>query len=383
MLILFWASTAAIAWVYFGYPALLRVGAFGRRAPHIRESIQPLISIIVPARNEESTIESKLNNLMASDYPRERVEILVGSDGSTDSTEEIVRRFNCDGVELVPFRRQRGKSAIQNALVAASSGSVLVFTDSDCLFSRVTLQYLVQSFANPAVGLVTGRPAYLNKGQTSITENESTYLNYETWLREQESKRGLLAMASGSLFAVRRSLWQPIDPDLGDDFVLPLRMAKAGWRNVLERRAVAFTQLTQNDPVSMLNLKVRVISKDCRALLSHGCLLNPFRYGALAIGLWSHKLLRWLVPYFLLGALASSFRLSDLQGFRFCAGLQIAFYLAAIAGFLVHGRGRRFPWSFPTSFCLVNLAALLGTLKCLAGGMSGRWTPERKQTFIP
>lgn len=383
MLILFWACVALIAWVYFGYPIILRAGVLGRRKPCSRRPIHPFVSIIIPAHNEEPTIEAKLRNLLASEYPRERVQILVGSDGSADSTEEIVRRFAADGVCLVSFPNQRGKSEMQNALVAVASGAILVFTDADCLFSQATLQSLVQSFADPNVGLVTGRPAYVNKAQTKVTENESAYLGYETWLREQESARGILAMASGSLFVIRRSLWQPLDPNLGDDFLLPLRIAKAGWRNVLDNRAVAFTQLTQSDPVSMFHLKVRVISKDFRALLSHRSLLNPFRYGALAIGLWSHKLLRWFVPYFLLGIATTSFCLLDRPMFRFLAGLQIAFYAAAVGGFLSRERAGQFPWSVPMSFCVVNIAALVGTLKCLVGVKSGHWVPVRKQTPIP
>ncbi len=161
----------------------------------------------------------------------------------------------------------------------------------------------MEHFADARVGLVTARPRYLNGRETSITENESQYLRYETWLREQESERGILAMASGSLFAMRRSLWRPLDRALGDDFVLPLRVARAGLLNRLDTRVSALTRLSQNRVGSMLRMKARIISKDLRALLVHRELLDPLRHGALAISLWSHKLLRWLVPYFLLALL--------------------------------------------------------------------------------
>jgi len=383
MLILFWSCLAMVAWVYLGYPLALRAGLLGRKKAYSCEPIQPSISIIIPAHNEERAIKAKLENLLASDYPRERVEILVGSDGSSDSTEEIVRHFAADGVGFVSFPIHRGKSAIQNALAAVASGSILVLTDADCLFLPETLQHLVEGFADARVGLVTGHPAYINKAQTGVTTNEGVYLGYETWLRQEESVRGLLAMASGSLFAMRRSLWQPLDRDLGDDFELPLRMAENGQRNVLEARAVTFTQLTQSEPLAMFGLKVRIISKDFRALLSHRRLLNPFRHGTLAISLWSHKLLRWLVPYFLIGMLASSLFLQDRPFFRVFAALQLVLYLTAVAGLLLPDRARRFPWSIPMSFCVVNLAALVGTLKCIMGGKSGRWTPERKQLHVP
>lgn len=380
MLILFCASLAAIAYVYFGYPLLLRLGAVGRRQSFRRAGAHPTVSIIVAAHNEEVAIEAKLRNLLALDYPGERVEILVGSDGSSDKTEDIVRQFAHESVGLISLPQQRGKSAMQNALVAAASGEILAFTDADCLLPSPALRLLVENFADPRVGLVTARPRYANHSETSVTENESLYLRYETWLREQESQHGILAMASGSLFAVRRSLWRPLDPALGDDFVLPLRVARAGMRNVLDSRVTVVTRLDQNQPGSMLRMKSRIISKDCRALLAHRDLLDPVRHGPLAISLWSHKLLRWLVPYFLLALAASNTALFGLPLFRIFFALQAAFYALALAGCFRRKSASGIPWSVPASFCLVNLASLLGTLRCVAGRTSGKWKPERNRS---
>lgn len=380
MIILFWSCLAAVIYVYFGYPLLLVLGALGRRQSFGRGSAQPLISIIVPAHNEESAIESKIENLLAGDYPRERLEILIGSDGSSDRTEEIVRRYVRESVGLLSFPQQQGKSAIQNGLVAASSGEILVFTDADCLLPPGALACLVESFADPSVGLVTGRPVYRNRSETNVTTNESLYLRYETWLRRQESERGIMAMASGSLFAVRRDLWRPLDQALGDDFVLPLLVARAGMKNWLEPRVAVVTGLSQNRPASMLRMKTRIISKDFRALLTHADLLDPFRHRAVAVALWSHKLLRWLVPYFLLVLFVGNICLLGRPLFMVLLGLQTAFYLLALAGFAVRGRAGRGLWSVPMSFCLVNFAALLGTLQCFAGRTSGQWKPEREDS---
>lgn len=376
-IVLFWFFLASIFCVYVGYPLLLWAGILGARKPHDLAASTPLLSIIVAAHNEESCIEAKIVNILASDYPAERLEILIGSDGSSDRTEEIVFRYSSEGVGLISFPQQLGKSAMQNGLVATASGSILVFTDADCFFAPDALGLLVASFADRHVGLVTARPLYTNREATCITRNESAYLRYETWLREQESKRGILAMASGSLFAMRRSLWHPLERDLGDDFVLPLRVATAGLRNVLEPRAVAVTPLTQDESGSMLRLKIRIISKDLRALLLYRTLLNPLRHGWLAIGLWLHKLLRWLVPYFLLVLLAANLFLANRAFFRVILIAQMLFYGIAAAGYFFRGRAARFPFSFPMSFCLVNLAALIGTSKCLAGGKSGKWQPHR------
>lgn len=382
MVILFFACLAIVTYVYFGYPLLLRFGLLGRHIAIHRGDVRGLVSVIVPAHNEEATIEAKLRNLLASDFPRDQVEILIGSDGSSDRTEEIVRQFESEGVGLISFPQQHGKSAIQNGLVAAASGSILVFTDADCLFAPDALRRLVENLADPRVGLVTARPIYFNAQESNVAENESAYLRYETWLRERESERGILAMASGSLFAMRRPLWEPLPSDQGDDFALPLRVAKARMLNVIDSRAVAITRLTQNAPGSMFRMKVRIISKDFRALMANCELLNPAHHGALAISLWSHKLLRWIVPFFLLGLFGSNLFLMNMQLFRSVLELQVAFYLIAGAGFAIRDHAVGFLWSTPLSFCIVNLAAFLGVIKCFSGRTSGQWKPERTSSSV-
>jgi cellulose synthase/poly-beta-1,6-N-acetylglucosamine synthase-like glycosyltransferase len=378
MLLIFGASFALIVYVYAIYPALLHAGALGRpRAWKRGIANPPLLTVIVPAHNEEASISAKIENLLASDYPRDRLEILVGSDGSSDRTEELVRHYERDGVSLVSFPQQHGKSAIQNGLAALAGGEILVFTDADCLFTPGTLCALIDNFADAAVGLVTARPVFENSGETGVTHNEGIYLRYETWLREKESERGLLALASGSLFAMRRQLWQPLDPAVGDDFALPLRVARAGFRNLLEPRAVVSTRLTQIDPRSMFRMKIRIIAKDFRALLANSALLDPFRYGATAVALCSHKLLRWFIPYFLIALCVSNVWLVRAPFFRACFAAQIAFYALAVAGVVLRDGMRTPIVTVPASFCIVNAAALFGTLSCLCGRTFSRWTPAR------
>jgi cellulose synthase/poly-beta-1,6-N-acetylglucosamine synthase-like glycosyltransferase len=379
---LFWFTIGIVAYVYFGYPLLLKLNLLGRFRPWRRGNAQPLVSVIIPAHNEESVIEAKVRNLLALDYPPEQIEILIGSDGSSDATEEIVRRFANDGVGLLSFPQHRGKSAIQNGLVAASSGDILVFTDADCMLPSTALSHLVENFGDKRVGLVTGSPRYQNHNETNITQNETHYLRYETRLRSQESNRGLLMVASGSLVALRRSLWKPLDPSWSDDFALPLQVALAGMRNVLDSRVVPVTRLTQNVPSSMFDLKVRIVSKDLRTLLAHRSLLNPFRYRGTSISLWSHKLLRWLVPYFLVVTFASSAFLYRTRFFLVVLILQLILYGLALAGFVWRPSSIGFLFCVPMSFCVVNFASLLGTAKCLLGRTSGKWKPVRKQSTV-
>jgi len=384
MLVLFWSSLAVIAYVYFGYPLLLWLGVLGKpgtnRGKELAACDARLISVIAAAHNEESLIEAKIRNVLDSDYPRERIEILIGSDGSSDRTEEIVRRFASQGVGLVSFPQQQGKSAMQNRLVATASGEILVLTDADCLFARDAIPLALENFADPRVGLVTARPRFFNEGDTAITANEGIYLRYETWLRLQESERSLLAMASGSFVAIRRSLWRPLEPDLGDDFVLPLRVAQIGSLNVLDERIIASTHLSEDRPSAMLRTKTRIITKDFRGLLAYAHLLNPIRHGDIAVSLLSHKLLRWFIPYLLLVLLAADLCLLHRPVFRLFLALQAAFYALALLGFALQNWRRASLLSVPLSFCVVNLAALIGTARCLLGRTSALWTPARNQS---
>jgi glycosyltransferase involved in cell wall biosynthesis len=376
--LLFWVSLAIVGYVYFGYPLLLASGLLGSRKPHCKKRMTPTISVIIPAHNEEFGIEKKLQNVLALDYPRSRLEVLVGSDGSDDNTDDIVRGFAPEGVRLITHPRQRGKSITQNELVANASGEILVFTDADCFLSPDAISQIVCNFADPSVGLVTARVVYRNCNDTDVSRNEGLYWRYETWLRQQESDRGLLAMASGSLFAIRRPLWKSLDPDLGDDFVLPLQVAVDGHRNIFEQRAAVVSQLTQNQINSILRLKMRIVNKDLRGLLANRGVLNPLKTGPLAIALLSHKFLRWLVPYFLVNALVDNLFLLDKPLYQAIMLVQLAFYLSAIFAISLRRCWPGSPFSVSLSFCVVNLAALIGTLHCAAGRRVGRWKPVRQ-----
>jgi cellulose synthase/poly-beta-1,6-N-acetylglucosamine synthase-like glycosyltransferase len=375
--LLFWLCIAVILYVYAGYPVLLASGLLGRCRRIRREGWEPFVSVIVPARNEERSIAGKLENLLALDYPRQKLEILVGNDASSDGTASLVRGFENPAIHLIDCQNRQGKSAMQNLLVARAQGEILAFTDADCLLPSSALRRIVENMADPRVGLATNCAVITNEQETAIAKNEGLYWRYEAWLRRQESDRGLLAMASGSLFAMRRILWRALDPSLGDDFVLPLHVARSGYRNVLETRISARTTLGQSRPHSMLRMKMRIISKDFRGLLKNADCLNPFKSGRVAIALWSHKLLRWAIPYFMLAAFVANLFLLRDSFYAFLFALQILFYSLSIAGLLLESREIRFPLSVISSLCLVNFAALLGTLHCFSRRTAGQWETVR------
>jgi cellulose synthase/poly-beta-1,6-N-acetylglucosamine synthase-like glycosyltransferase len=377
MTILFWTCFALTAYVYCGYPLMLLAGLFGGRKPVKRGNRLPRISLLVPAHNEESVIRKKLNNLLSLDYPPECCEIIVGSDGSTDQTAAIVQEFRAKGVCLIDCARQQGKSAVQNLLVAESTGEIIVFTDADCWVPPEALRIVTENFGDPEVGLVTTQPFYSNSNETNITQSESSYWQYESWLRQEESDRRLLCMASGWFFAFRRFLWQPLDPRLGDDFVLPLQVVLLGFRNVVEPRVAVSSDLTQKDPALALQMRKRIVSKDLRCLYSNKGALNPLHTGAVAVGLLSHKLLRWMVPLFMLGLFVSNLFLLRDSAYRISMVAQVLFYSIAAAGSLTGTKKRSFLWSVPQAFCVMNLGAMMGIVHCLTGHTIGQWRTVR------
>jgi cellulose synthase/poly-beta-1,6-N-acetylglucosamine synthase-like glycosyltransferase len=363
-----------VTYVYVGYPMFLACGLLGSRKGVRRRAITPTVSVIIPAHNEQELIGHKLENIAALAYPQDQIEVLVGSDGSTDATADIVRKYS--QVHLYESFTQCGKSSIQNELVKRSSGEILLFTDADSFATPEALARLVESFADPTVGLVTVQPSYLNVDENEVTHNEGIYMRYESWLQKQESDRGMLAMASGWFFAMRRSLWQPLQGNVGDDFVLPLQVALQGYRNVVEPRAIVRSRMSQNEMGSMFAMRRRIISKDLLGLLRNAAVLNPLCTGMVALALWSHKLLRWLVPYFLVGAFLANLFLLGGRFFFATLTLQLAFYGLAVFG-LTASRRVKSLWSIPASFCVVNFAALLATLQCISGRTSGQWKPAR------
>lgn len=373
----FWFSLAIPAYVYFGYPALLATGFLAKCKPVYKGLCQPLVSVVVAAFNEEKVIEEKIANLVASNYPKDRLEILIGDDGSTDRTGEIVGRHTDSRVRLIAGESRRGKSSIQNDAVMAASGSILVFSDADCMISSDALQDVVNNFADSKVGLVTGTAAFINSNETEVTRNENVYSRYEKWIRQRESDQGLLAAASGSFFAMRRALWKPLEHNVGDDFVLPLQVALQGKRNIVEPNAIAWTVLPVQDS-SMFKVKKRIVSKDLRGLLRNWSILNPTKMGAVAIGLWSHKLLRWLVPYFLCAAFVANLWLLHRRFFVVMLIAQLFFYSVAIVAVLQKEDSVRMPWSVIRSFCVVNCAAMMGVFDYVTNRSFAQWRPVRE-----
>jgi cellulose synthase/poly-beta-1,6-N-acetylglucosamine synthase-like glycosyltransferase len=378
-----WALGFLICYVYLGYPllVLLMVQLRARTHDPPGERVCPSLTVVIPAHDEESVIESKICNTLSLDYPAGKVQTIVASDGSADATEQIARA-NKPTVKLVRSDAQVGKSTILNQAVRQAAGQVVVFSDANAMLRRDALRSIVRNFADQKVGCVVGKVTYANSGDTTVAEGETFYWHYELWLRLLESALGNLAMGSGPIMALRRELFEPLDPDVGEDFVLPMRAAVRGYRVVYEPEAISEEILFQNTPNTMIKSKVRIITKDLRGLWLCRGILNPVRYPLYSWGLISHKLLRWLVPYFLMALFLTNLLLLHQPFYRFTLAAQWVCYGLAGLGYLWQQCGRKPPrfLGIPFSFCLVNAAAAVGVARFLIGKKSGTWAPVREAT---
>jgi cellulose synthase/poly-beta-1,6-N-acetylglucosamine synthase-like glycosyltransferase len=378
-LVLF-SCLALCLYVYFGYPLLLGLMGIAGRRDVRKADITPAVSIIIPAHNEEKVIAGKLDNLLSSEYPKEEIEIIVASDGSTDRTEEIVSQYGARGVRLLRLSRC-GKPMALNEAVALARGEILVFTDANAIFEKLALRHLISNFSDPEVGGVCGDQTYrLERGDDSASEGEQLYWTYDKWIKRLESRLGSVYAADGSIYAIRKHLFVPVtDPAEADDFATSVRVVTQGYRLVFEPGAISY----EAPPVSSRRefwRKVRIANQTWRAILNVPEALNPWRQGFHAIELLSHNVLRYLMPFFLPIAFGANVALA--RGSRVYQLLLLGqglFYGAALTGWQLRRSkwGRMKLFYGPFYFCLANAAVFLGALSLLSGKRIVVWQPDR------
>jgi len=363
---LFWLSLALAVYVWAGYPMLVFVLAsvFSRKHSAPKVDDDPFVSIIVPVHNEEQQIALKLENCLELLYPSDRLEILVASDGSTDGTEEIVRRFVAGDsrIQWLQSDRRLGKSGVQNLAVQHARGDLLFFTDANTSVPPRVLRTLVANLADPSVGLATAT-VFFGYAEDAVEKGQGFYWRYELFLRTAESDLGILATGSGQGLLVRRELFRPLPNCYGDDCILPLDVRSQGYRVVQDREATVFDAMPHSIE-GELRARIRMTSRNWTGTLSRPALLNPLSFPLTALGLISHKLLRWLTPFFLAIILICNTLLALRGHVVFLWWLQVLFYLSAVIGWRL-ARKQRSAWVFgySFSFCLANVGFLLGMVK--------------------
>jgi cellulose synthase/poly-beta-1,6-N-acetylglucosamine synthase-like glycosyltransferase len=358
-----------ILYSYIVYPILLGLLAFlFGRSSRADEAHAPSVSILIPAFNEEAIIARKIENTLALDYPREKIEILVASE-SDDGTDEIVRRFGKEGVRLLPSPVRRGKVANLHRAVPESRGEILLFTDANAMIRPDALRMMVRHFADPRIGSVSGRLVYANPDRAASGHAEGIYWGMEQWIKLASSRLFCLPGANGSLFGVRRSCYRPIAEDRGDDFEIPIRCIIDGYGSILEPKAISVEGSTQRF-LHEYRRKVRIINWMLRSALI--LIAEAMRRGRwwLVFQLLSHKINRWAGAFWLVGLFLANLLLLD-RGpfFTLTVAVQAAFYAAATILLIVDHTVRPLnSWlGMPVYFIVVNAASAVGIVTCLLG----------------
>ena len=385
-LILFWVAVCLIVYTYIGFPlgVVLRGLLWGRPYKHEELTISPPVSIVISAYNEAKSIAAKLDNILSMDYPRDCLEVVIASDGSTDGTDAIVERYKEHGVKLLSLPRV-GKAAALNAAVNASSGKILVFSDANSMYKADAIQELVRPFADPKVGGVAGNQIYKTEvSGGSSTDGERAYWKFDRTLKQFQGKSGNTLAATGAIYAIRRPLFRPIPDGVSDDFVTSTGVIVQGYRLVFAPEAIAYEPVAATSQVEF-GRKVRVIIRSWKAFIFRRELLNPFRYKFYAIQLFSHKILRYLVVFPLVMLfLISPFLWKIGFIYQIATISQIAFYICALFGLLLNGTrfGHKKIFTIPFYFCMVNAASLVAIINVLRGHQIKHWEPQRQGSGV-
>lgn len=358
-----------LCYTWVVYPALLWALSRMLKRRAIRKGDgRPSISIIIACYNEERRIASKLNDCLALQYPPEKLEVLIVSDGSTDGTERIVEDYAARDprIRLLRSPGRAGKSGAQNLAAAQAQGEILVLTDAETQTRPDLLEQITEDFADPKVGLVAPVVQF-GRFDDPVSKGQGAYWRFELALRQWESDLGILATASGAAMAIRRDVFRPIPPQFGDDCIIPLDVCLQGYRILQDPRCVVSDEMPHSVS-GELRARVRMTTRNWSGILCRPSVLNPFRFPGIAWGLISHKFLRWLTPLFLVTLFLANAWLAIHGHMTPLFILQICFYLAALIGWQRSGRERcERVFGYPFAFCLANLGFLLGIFKAFLG----------------
>ena len=372
----FWATFLGVVYTYFGYPFILVLGAalMPSRTWDLEglASQVPFITILIPVHNEAAVIKDKLENTLALEYPGE-MEIIVVSDGSSDRTTEIAREYEQAGtIKLIELTERRGKGNALNNGVEAASGEIIVFSDASIMLDSKAVWNVIRPFSDPNIGCVSGEDRIAGPG------GEGLYGRYELWLRRLESQTASIAGASGSFYAERKEIVKDFHEGMAPDFLSVLNALEARYRAISTPDALGIMSAASS-PTAEFSRKVRTVIRGMTALFAKRKLLNPFRYPGAAFVLLSHKLMRWLVPFFLIGLLASSMALASEWEYGVFVIAQITFYAVGLLGLV----WQRFLEStalvrVAAYFTLANAAIAMAWVKYIVGTRQEIWGPTRR-----
>lgn len=371
-----WTCLALVAYAYVGYPVVVRILAlvFGRRSTPaaLADDDLPRVSLLVAAHNEAGIIAARIENALVMDYPADRREVVIATDGCSDGTAAVVRSYADRGVRLLEYPERQGKANVLNTSIPQLTGDVVILSDANTYTEPAAARRLARWFADPRVGVVSGKLVLTDPAGGSNADG--VYWKYETFLKACESQLGALLGANGGLYAVRRSSFTPIPPGtIVDDFVLPLQARlRTGCRIEYDATAVAHEETPPNIAAEFRR-RARIGAGGFQSLGSLWRLLNPLN-GWIAFTFLSHKVLRWACPFFLVGALLTSAALSWDPVYLAVFLAQVGFYAMAAVTPLVPTTVRALkPLRLTTMFTGMNVALLLGFVRWVRGSQGGVW----------
>jgi cellulose synthase/poly-beta-1,6-N-acetylglucosamine synthase-like glycosyltransferase len=361
-----------LVYIYFGYLQILKLLArFGKPEKSVlrpETTLPRKITVLLTVHNEEAVVLERIDNLLTQNYPPEFFEVLVASDGSTDQTDVLVSGVTDPRVRLFSPGMQRGKTATQNLALQTAEGELVVFTDAASRFDRDFLQNINKAFGDDAVGAADGHLLFDAQEENPLAQSQGYYWRYELALRSMESRMGILSVASGACLAVRKKLIREMNPAIGEDCIIPLDVVAQGYRVVHVPDAQAHDQMA-DAPEQEFRARVRMTLRNWQGTWSRPELLNVFRHPGFAFSLWSHKILRWLSPFFLMGLLVCSnwWAMNGGAGWMAAAAMN-SFVALALAGWLSGRAGVRIPLAATAySFMLVNAGFMLGVIRAVSG----------------
>ncbi|UCB54713.1 MAG: glycosyltransferase family 2 protein [Thiotrichales bacterium] len=375
---LFYVSAFLCVYSYFLYPLILMLLPVRKKSKNgaEEEGQFPLMSLIISAYNEEEKIAGKLENTLEIEYPRDLLEIIVASDGSSDATDSIVESFADRGVSLVRVEGHKGKDYAQQRGIQASNGAILVFSDVATQIPKDAFSALKSAFEDASVGAVSSEDRFISHDGRLV--GEGAYVRYEMWLRRLESDRAGVVGLSGSFFAARREVCEPWDALTDSDFNVARNCARMGLVAISDPAVVGCYRDLKN-PKQEYYRKVRTVIRGITAIPRHSWVLNPFRAGLFAFQVWSHKIMRWGVPWFMLVFAVATLMLQG-QAMVYALALlaQVIFYSVALAGWLSERMQQNTIVRIVFYFVQTNLALAHAAVAFLSGKRMTAWNPTRR-----
>jgi cellulose synthase/poly-beta-1,6-N-acetylglucosamine synthase-like glycosyltransferase len=375
-----WIFTASVVLAVYPlaiYPLLIAALGMLRPRPINRHECTPSVTVLIPAYNEAACIAHTVENKLLQNYPSDRLQIVVVSDASDDGTDDIVRRYEQRGVELLRREVRQGKAAALNEAVRQARGEIIIFSDANAEFAPDAVRRLVENFADAEIGYVTGSLSLRFGNANAAGEGNSAYLTYENWLRSAESNAGSVIGVNGGVDAIRRELYEDVPNDQITDFVLPLRVILTGRRVIYDERVRSYEDANE-EMGSEFRMRVRVALRALRGLSYMRAVLNPLRCPLAAFSIWSHKILRYETFLFLITALIANVVLAiDRPFYRGLLLLQILVYGVACIGLSSH-RPQKLSRviGILSYFVASNAAFAIATLRFLRGDKLATWRPR-------